>query len=43
MRVTFRVDPIWNAGTPIDPFDPTANARFQKPDKYAIKILYAGQ
>ncbi len=43
IKVTFRIDPVWNAGTPSDPFDPTIAARFQKPDKYAIKILYAGE
>ena len=43
LKVTFRIDPVWNAGTPADPFDPTTNARFTKPDHYAIKILYAGE
>jgi Tfp pilus assembly protein FimT len=43
LKVTFRVDPVWNAGTPTDPFDPTAITRFKKPDKYAIKVLYAGE
>jgi hypothetical protein len=43
LKVTFRIDPVWNAGTPADPFDPTSNARFSKPDHYAIKILYAGE
>jgi Tfp pilus assembly protein PilX len=42
LKVTFRIDPIWTAGAPTDPFDPTSNVRFNKPDKYAIKILYAG-
>ncbi len=46
LRVTFRIDPVWNGGTPTDPFDPsstsTVTARLRKPDKYAIKILYAG-
>jgi len=42
-KVTFRIDPVWNAGTPNDPFDPTTNARFARPDHYAIKILYAGE
>jgi hypothetical protein len=43
LKVTFRIDPVWNSGTPTDPFDPTAATRFNKPDKYAIKILYAGE
>jgi type II secretory pathway pseudopilin PulG len=43
LKVTFRIDPVWNAGTPADPnWDPTTTTRFQKPDRYAIKILYAG-
>jgi Tfp pilus assembly protein PilX len=42
LKVTFRLDPIWNAGTPTDPFDPTSTARFKKPDRYVAKILYAG-
>ncbi len=42
LRITFRIDPVWNAGTPSEPFDPTAITRFIKPDKYEIKILYAG-
>ncbi len=43
IKVTFRIDPVWNGGTPTDPFDPSAvTARLRKPDKYAIKILYAG-
>ena len=42
LRVTFRLDPIWGAGIPSDPFDPTTLTRFSKPEKYAIKILYAG-
>ncbi|HSH37484.1 MAG TPA: hypothetical protein VK993_01755 [Chthoniobacterales bacterium] len=43
LKVTFRVDPVWNAGVPSDPFDPTKTDRFQKPDRYATKILYAGE
>lgn len=43
VKVTFRIDPIWNAGTPADPFDPTTTTRFNKPDKYAIKVLYVGE
>jgi hypothetical protein len=43
LKVTFRIDPVWNAGTPADPFDPTTNTRFIKPDHYAIKILCAGE
>jgi hypothetical protein len=42
LKVTFRIDPVWNGTTPSDPFNPTTLARFKKPDKYAIKILYAG-
>jgi hypothetical protein len=48
LKVTFRLDPVWldDSGkpfTPTDPFDPTkTNDRFEKPDTYAIKILYAG-
>ncbi len=42
LKITFRIDPVWNSGTPSDPFDPASNARFAKPDRYAIKILYAG-
>ena len=43
IKVTFRIDPVWNGGTPTDPFDPlAATTRLRKPDKYAIKILYAG-
>jgi Tfp pilus assembly protein PilX len=42
LKLTFRIDPIWTAGPPADPFDPTSNARFAKPDKYAVKILYVG-
>jgi hypothetical protein len=41
-KVTFRIDPVWNGGAPADPFDPSTNNRFKKPDKYAITILYAG-
>jgi hypothetical protein len=45
LSVTFRIDPVWDTGTPTDPYDPndstaTAN-RFKKPSKYAVKILYA--
>jgi hypothetical protein len=44
IKVTFRIDPVWNAGTPADPFDPNnQTARFAKPDKYVVKILYAGE
>ncbi len=43
LKVTFRIDPVWNAGAPTDPFDPASTTRFGKPDKYAIKILYAGE
>lgn len=44
LKVTFRIDPVWNAGTPADPtWDPATTARFSKPDKYEIKILYAGE
>jgi hypothetical protein len=43
LKVTFRIDPVWNAGTPVDPFDPTTSSRFAKPDHYAIKILFAGE
>jgi hypothetical protein len=47
LKITFRIDPVWNAGTPVDPnWDPSDPAqvtkRFNKPDKYAIKVLYAG-
>ncbi len=43
VKVTFRIDPQWAGGTPpSDPFDPTQTARFNKPDTYAIKILYVG-
>jgi hypothetical protein len=46
LKVTFRIDPMWNAGMPTDPWDPNDSAatanRFKKPDKYAIKILCAG-
>ena len=45
-KVTFRIDPVWDAGTPTDPFVPTnlpSDPRFRKPDRYAIKILYAGE
>src|ERR1700730_2815547 len=46
IKVTFRIEPIWSAGTPTDPYDPTDSTavtnRFKAPDKYAIKILYAG-
>jgi hypothetical protein len=43
LKVTFRIDPVWNAGTPADPtWDPTTTTRFNKPDRYEIKILYAG-
>ena len=46
-KVTFQIIPVWNAGTPMDPYDPSSSAlisaRFKKPDKYAIKILYAGE
>jgi hypothetical protein len=42
LKVTFRIDPVWNV-PPIDPFDPhNPSVRFQKPDSYAVKILYAG-
>jgi hypothetical protein len=41
LKVTFRIEPFWNA-LPNDPFDPTTNVRFQKPDKYVVKILYTG-
>ncbi|HVF72192.1 MAG TPA: hypothetical protein VM940_11350 [Chthoniobacterales bacterium] len=44
LKVTFRIDPVWNAGTPSDPtWDPAAATRFSKPDKYEVKILYAGE
>lgn len=43
IKVTFRIDPVWNSGNPTDPFDPASTARFSKPDKYAVKILYAGE
>jgi hypothetical protein len=44
IKVTFRIDPVWNGGTPTDPFDPSAvTNRLRKPDKYAIKVLYAGE
>ena len=46
IKITFRVDPVWDTGTPSDPFVPTnlpADPRFRKPDRYAIKILYAGE
>jgi hypothetical protein len=42
MKIIFRIDPVWNAGSPPDPFDPASTVRFKKPDKYALKILYAG-
>ncbi|MDQ2868083.1 MAG: hypothetical protein M3R59_06705 [Verrucomicrobiota bacterium] len=44
IKVTFRIDPVWNDTiATTDPFDPAnPNARLKKPDKYAIKILYAG-
>jgi hypothetical protein len=43
LKITFRLDPIWNAGMPADPFVPAqAATRFKKPDGYAVKILYAG-
>jgi hypothetical protein len=48
LKVTFRIDPVWNAAPQPDPnWDPTKTTevtqRFRKPDKYAIKILYAGE
>ena len=43
LKVTFRIDPVWHGGPPSDPFDPTAAARFRRPDSYAIKVLYAGE
>jgi Tfp pilus assembly protein PilX len=45
IKVTVRVDPVWDSGTPSDPFVPAVtppDPRFKKPDRYAIKILYAG-
>jgi hypothetical protein len=42
-KVTFRMDPKWNGAVPSDPFDPTSNDRFRKPDRYEIKILYVGE
>ncbi|MGH7938975.1 MAG: hypothetical protein ACRD5Z_23440, partial [Bryobacteraceae bacterium] len=42
-KVTFRIDPKWNGALPSDPFDPTTNDRFRKPDRYEIKILYADE
>ena len=42
LKITFRIDPVWNAGPPADPFDPSLTARFNKPDRYAVTILYAG-
>ena len=43
VKITFRIDPQWAGGTPpSDPFDPTQTVRFNKPDSYAIKILYVG-
>ncbi len=40
-KIVFRIDPVWNAGVPSDPFPPISptNARFSVPDKYAITIL----
>ena len=43
LKVTFRIDPVWSGGTPVDPFDPKRTTRFLRPDSYAIKVLYAGQ
>jgi Tfp pilus assembly protein FimT len=44
LKVTFRIDPVWNAGTPADPsWDPATTTRFSKPDRYEIKVLYAGE
>jgi hypothetical protein len=47
LKVTFRIDPVWNVTPPNDPsWDPTSASdvtkRFKTPDKYAIKVLYAG-
>lgn len=44
LKITFRIDPVWNAGVPADPaWDPTTTTRFNRPDRYEIKILYAGE
>ncbi|MBA3350973.1 MAG: hypothetical protein H0U23_00860 [Blastocatellia bacterium] len=43
LKVTFRIDPVWNGGPPSDPFDPTSASRFVTPNNYAVKILYSGE
>lgn len=43
LKVTFRIDPVWNAGTPSEPFDPAQTSRFNKADKYVVKVLYVGE